>query len=154
IAQAKAEATAMVTAVHGVVPDAQFAVVDFKDAIDGSAEYVLRQPMTASAADVSAAIDAMTAGGGGDTPEAYKLVFQNAYADAATGWRADSRKFVVVIGDAGPHAADPTLYPDCFVPFDADPHDLVTADVLATLAANQRTLLMVATPDSGIELCY
>jgi uncharacterized repeat protein (TIGR01451 family) len=158
IEQAKAEATAMVAAVQGVVPDAQFSVVDFKDAVDGPDEYVLRQPMTGSAADVSTAIGAMTAGGGGDTPEAYNLVFQRAYADPkvgpAMGWRTDARKFVVVIGDAGPHAADETLYPDCFVPFDADPHGLVTKDELAALAASQRTLLMVAAPDSGIETCY
>ena len=155
IEQAKAEATAMVAAVQGTVADAQFAVVDFKDAVDGPDEYVLRQPMTGSAADVATAINAMTAGGGGDTPEAYNLVFHNAYADPATGWRADTRKFVVVIGDAGPHAADPTLYPDCFVPFDeTDPHGLVTANELAALAASQRTLMMVATPNSGIDLCY
>jgi uncharacterized repeat protein (TIGR01451 family) len=158
IDQAKAEATAMVAAVQAQVPDAQFAVVDFKDFIDGPDEYVLRQPMTASAANVSTAIGAMTAAGGGDTPEAYNRVFQRAYEDPvggpAMGWRTDSRKFVVVIGDAGPHAADEALYPDCFVPFDADPDNLVTKDELGALAAHERTLLMVAAGDTGIIDCY
>ena len=154
IAQAKASATDIVAAVQAAVPDTQFAVVDFKDAVDGPAEYVLRQPMTTSAADVATAIGAMTATGGGDQPEAYNLVFHNAYADPATGWRPDARKFVVVIGDAGPHGVDQAVYPDC-PPFDSpDPNNLSPTAELAALAAAQRTLIMLATPDSGEEVCY
>jgi uncharacterized repeat protein (TIGR01451 family) len=156
IDQAKDEATNIVTAVQAVVPDARFAVVDFKDAGDPlNPEYTLRQPMTADAAAVASAIGAMSPGGGGDTPEAYNLVFHNAYDDDATGWRADARKFVVVIGDAGPHVPDPVRYPDCVDIFDtADPNGLDTHTELAALAASQRTLMMIATPDSGFELCY
>ena len=154
IDQAKASATAIVGAIQAAVPDTQFAVVDFKDAIDGPAEYVLRQPMTATAADVGTAIGAMTAAGGGDQPEAYNVVFHNAYADPATGWRPDARKFVVVIGDAGPHGVDQAVYPDC-PPFDSpDPHNLSPTAELAALAASQRTLIMLATPNSGEEVCY
>src|SRR5689334_1261599 len=113
IDQAKAEATNIVAAVQAAVPDAQFAVVDFKDKLTDPPfpDYTLRQPMTASAADVAAAIGAMSPNGGGDTPEDYNYVFQQAYSDPATGWRPDSRKFVVVIGDAGPHAAPRDVYP-------------------------------------------
>lgn len=145
INQAKAEATALVTSVQGTVPDTNFAVVDFKDAVDGPGEYVVRQAMTDQAALVQGAINAMTVGGGGDTPEASNLVFRNSYADPTIGWRADSRKFVIVITDAEPHvgvepvpteinSCDPTL---------ADPDGLSTIDELAAMTANQRTLFMI-----------
>ena len=94
ITQAKADAAAIVSSVQGSVPDTQFAVVQFKDDGD-SPEYQLVQSMTSSSSDVQNALNTLSAGGGGDNPEAYNLVFHNATA-AATGWRTGSRKFVCV----------------------------------------------------------
>ncbi len=143
IAQAQAEATGLVTAVQTAVPDSQFAVVDFKDAnCDEPNTYVLRQAMTSSATDVQTAINAMSANGGCDTPEEYNLVFKNGYADATTGWRDGSRKFVIVIGDAMPHGANGTAFPACGDQ-SADPLGLDTATELSALAAASRTLMMV-----------
>ncbi len=104
IAAAKSEATNLVNAIKADIPDAQFAVVDFKDSTDGpAAEHQVRTPMTGSAPTVQAAINAMSATGGGDFPEAYNLVFDKAATPLTggdLGWRTGSRKFVVVIGDA------------------------------------------------------
>src|SRR5262245_6266623 len=145
IAQAKADALNIVNGVQGSVPDTQFAVVQFKDVGD-SPEYAVAQSMTASAAAVSTAINGLSAGGGGDAPEAYNLVFRNSYAPALggpIGWRAGTRKFVVVIGDAQPHGdlASQGLGP-C-INETADPHGFVTATELAGMNANGRTLLMI-----------
>ena len=156
IAEAKSEATKLVDAVKAEIPDAQFAVVDFKDASDGpTAEYQVRAPMTGSAATVQAAINAMSATGGGDFPEAYNLVFDKAGSPLTggdLGWRSGSRKFVVVIGDAPPHGATPAGYPACS-DSTADPHGLNSATELTELAGAQRTLFMVAT-NTGIKSCY
>lgn len=155
IAQAKAEATNLVNAVKAEIPDSQFAVVDFRDSGDGAGEYQVRAPMTASAPAVQAAIDAMGAGGGGDFPEAYNLVFNKA-ANPSTGgeigWRTGSRKFLVVIGDAPPHGAIPAGYSNCF-DSSADPHGLNPATELAGVASAQRTLFLVSV-DTFIKPCY
>ena len=52
------------------------------------------QPMTNVATAIDTAIDGLSAGGGGDYPEAHNLVFLNAL-DAANpiGWRAGSRRY-------------------------------------------------------------
>ncbi|HEX8156389.1 MAG TPA: vWA domain-containing protein [Solirubrobacteraceae bacterium] len=154
IAQAKAEATKLVNAVQAELPDAKFSVVEFRDAGD-TPEYLVHNAMTADATTVQASINSLAAGGGGDFPEAYNLVFNNAYnplTGGAIGWRSASRKFVVVIGDAPPHGAVTAGFSNCF-DTSADPHALNTATELAGVASAQRTLFMVAT-DSSIKPCY
>jgi len=146
IAQAKSDASALVNSVQtSGINDARFAVVAFKDAGDGSAaEYRLVQPMTTSATAVQTAINGLTAGGGGDAPEAHNLVFRNSYSDAAIGFRAAARKFVVVLSDAEPHGAGTfaSLQPGC-VDASADPHGLSTTTELAGMKAAELTLFMV-----------
>ena len=154
IEQAKAEATNLVTAVQAQIPDAHFSVVEFRDSGD-TPEYAVHNPMSNNAAVIQASINSLAPGGGGDFPEAYNLVFDNAASPATggdIGWRADARKFVVVIGDAPPHGAGPSGFPAC-PDSSADPHGLNTATVLSGLAAAQRTLFMVAT-NTSIKPCY
>jgi len=130
--------------VQSVVPDTQFGVVQFKDDVD-SPEYQVVQGMTANAAPIQAAINGLSAGGGGDDPEAHNLVFHNSYNPALggdTGWRAGTRKFVVVISDAQPHGAGTAGIPGC-TDASADPHGLNTATELAGMKAAQRTLLLI-----------
>lgn len=158
IDQAKRDALNVVADVQAMIPDARFAVVDFRDAVDGPNEYIVRQGMTGSAAEVKTAIEAMSAEGGGDEPEAYNLVFRNSYQPALggdIGWREDTRKFVVVIGDAPPHGVGNAGIPGCF-DMSADPHGLSTATELAGMAAAERTLLMILqTSSASIPLrCY
>ena len=154
IAQAQADSKRLVDGVQARFPGARFAVVQFRDSTD-TPEYQLVQPMTADGVAVDAAIDTLQAGGGADFPEAYNLVFQNSVIDPATGWRSNSRKLVVVIGDAEPHDAATAGFSACR-DTSADPHGLNTATVLAAMKANQRTLIMVrqaATASTSLE-CY
>ncbi len=172
LADAVSEANAIVTGVQASVPNTDFAVAAFKDyctTSDGTPtgtentdvgcsnpggsfpgdfpEYQVVQPMTPSSSNVSTALGTLTADGGGDSPEAYNLVFHNSYADATIGWRTGTRKFVVVIGDAQPHgnvASDG--FPACSN-VAADPNGLDTATELAAMKANERTLLMINETD-------
>lgn len=155
IADAVSEANAIVSGVQGSVANTQFAVVQFKDFGD-TPEYQVAQPMTSSATDVSNALGTLSAFGGGDAPEAYNLVFQNSYSDGSIGWRAGTRKFVIVIGDAEPHGANTAGFTNC-ADTSADPHGLNTATVLAGMNSNQRTLLMIRETDPGVSTtlaCY
>jgi len=69
ISQAKTDALAIVSGVQGVLLDTQFAVVSFKDSVDGGDEYSVLQSMTASSAAINSAIGGLpAAGGGGDDP--------------------------------------------------------------------------------------
>ncbi len=122
-------------------PGAQFAVVQFKDA-DDTPEYEVLQAMTGDGKLVADATTRMGPGGGGDNPEAYNVVFRNSYADKTVGWRAASRKLVVVIGDAEPHGAGSARLQGC-LDASADPHALRTKQELVGMKVNGRTLLMV-----------
>jgi hypothetical protein len=142
INQAKADATNLVNLVQASVADTQIAVVQFRDSGD-TPEYQVVQGLTTSASDVQNAINSLSASGGGDAPEAYNLVFKNSVEDLDIAWRPDSRKFVVVIGDAQPHG---NLATQGFAGCDnvsADPHGLVTTTELAEMNNNQRTLMMI-----------
>jgi hypothetical protein len=143
IAQATASARSLVRELRRIAPDLNVAIVQFRDAGD-TPKYEIVQSMTKDAAAIDAALGRLSAGGGGDTPEAYNLVFRNSYADPsnALGWRAASRKVVVVIGDAEPHGAGSAGIPDC-ADTSTDPDSLNTASELAGMRAARRTLLMV-----------
>jgi hypothetical protein len=112
--------------------------------------------MTNSATAVDNSIDTLTANGGGDSPEAHNLVFQNALDPAnPIGWRAGSRRILVDISDAEPHGAGTAGFKGC-TDTSADPHGLNTATVLANLKAARVTLLMVrqaATASATLD-CY
>jgi von Willebrand factor type A domain-containing protein len=153
IRQAQDDSKRLVNDVKARYPGALFAVVQFKDSGD-TPEYQLLQPMTGDATKVDNAIDTLTPNGGGDYPESYNVVFQRS-TDPATGWRAGSRKLVVVIGDAEPHGAGTDGYAGC-TDRSTDPHGLSTKTVLAGMRAAQRTLIMVrqATTASTSLQCY
>lgn len=154
IEQAQEDAKTLVTDVEAQFPGTLFAVVQFKDSFD-TPEYELLQAMTSDADLIDAAIDTLSPSGGGDAPEAYNLVFQNSVTDSATGWRSNSRKLVIVIGDAEPHGAGTAGFAGC-ADTSADPHGLNTATVLASMKTNERTLIMVrqATTASTTLECY
>jgi hypothetical protein len=144
IDQAKADAIDIVTGVQAAIADTQFAVVEFKDSFD-IPEYQVLQSMTSNATDVQTAINLLFPSGGGDFPEAYNLVYQNSYSPSLggdIGWRAGTRKFVIVIGDAEPHGAASAGFTDCS-DTSVDPHALNTATELAGMATEQRTLFMI-----------
>jgi hypothetical protein len=91
----------------------------------------------------------------GNVPsEAYNLVFEKSVSDTSLGWRYQSRKVVVVLGDAEPHSAGPAGLSGCR-DTNVDTHGLNTMDVLARMRAAGRTLVMVrqAGVDTSLE-CY
>jgi len=142
ITQAQADAKSLVSDIRARYSSTTFAVIQFRDSYD-TPEYQLMQPMTNNATAVDTAIDGLSAYGGGDWPEAHNLVFQNAIDPANTiGWRAGSRKILVVISDAEPHGAGTAGFAGC-TDTSADPHGLNTATVLASMKASGVTLLMV-----------
>jgi hypothetical protein len=150
INDAIAEANALVAGVQAEVPDTDFAVVQFRDTGD-TPEYQVMQSMTPSGTKVQDALSLLVAGGGGDPPESYNLVFHNSYADAsnALGWRDGTRKFVIVIGDAQPHGNVKTQgFSNC-VDVSPDLNGLSTSTELAGMKAAQRTLLMIHETDPG-----
>jgi hypothetical protein len=135
------DATKLVTYLRTHYPGARVAVVQFKDA-DDTPEYEVLQAMTGDAKLVAEAVTRIGAGGGGDNPEAYNVVFRNSYADKSIGWRAQSRKLVVVVGDAEPHGAGAAAYQGC-LDASADPHALRTRQELIGMRVNGRSLLIV-----------
>lgn len=144
LAEAKKEVSGIVSEIQGRIPDARFAVAQFKDRGD-TPEYRVEQAMTADGAQVEKAVSRLSAKGGGDLPEAYNLVFQRSYqpdVGGSIGWRAPARKIVVVVGDAEPHGAGTSGIEHCG-DTSADPHGLDTSAVLSSLRATGRTLVMV-----------
>lgn len=109
LSSAKSNAVTIMQNLSGLIPDVQFGVVDLRDyelptyGESGDWPYLLRQRVTGDRGAVQAAINATSAAGGGDYPEAYSRALYEAYSDPRVGWRADTRRFVVMFGDDVPH---------------------------------------------------
>lgn len=140
INQAKADAHQLVRDVRKLVPNARFAVVQFRDRGD-SPEYALVQPFTGNAALVDNAVDTLAPSGGGDYPEAYNLVYHSAL-DPANGFYSTSKKILVVIGDAEPHGARSAGYDQC-KDTTGDPNSLSAATELGQLREAKWVVFMI-----------
>jgi VWFA-related protein len=94
----QAEATQFVRDIVGAGVDARFALVSFKD------DETIRQDFTADSVAFQAAVNALVASGGGDTPE----TSFDAVMLAVTGlvWREGVQRIVIVITDAPSHYRD------------------------------------------------
>jgi hypothetical protein len=154
IRQAQRDASRLVEAAKAAAPAARFAVIQFKDMGD-TPEYELLQPMTGNAGAVATALSRLTAGGGGDNPEALNVIFRNSYTHDAIAWRKVSRKVVVIISDAEPHGAAAAGFSGC-LDASADPHGLNAARELREMRKAQRTLLLVRQSSSATVAlqCY
>jgi uncharacterized membrane protein YgcG len=147
IAQARADATALMTSMRVKIPGAKFAIVQFRDFGD-TPVYNVEQPMTSNTALVNAALGRLVAFAGGDAPEAINLVYHNAAVPntgGPIGWRAGVAKFLVVLSDASPHGAGTAGIANCTDP-SVDPLGFNTATTLAELSAAGRSLFMVLEP--------
>lgn len=94
----------IVTSLGGVASNINFGVGEYKDIFDGlpvGGYYRENTDLTASTAAAQAAVNAMFASGGGDTPEG-NLPALKAAAEM-TSWRTDSQRFMVYTGDAVGH---------------------------------------------------
>ena len=160
IAAAQRDASTIVSAVGGFAPNTRFAVASFRDRFYPGGQYTLVTPMTGSKAAVSAAIGKLEAVSTTDQvrdqdAEAYNLLFNKSYTDSSIGWRAASRKIVVVIGDAEPHSAGAEGLAGC-ADTTHDWNNLSTSHELAAMRAAKRTLVMIrqsATATTSLA-CY
>ncbi len=72
----------------------------------GDRAYQIVQPITGQREQVLAAIQSLSAGGGGYAPQAYTRALYEAYADWDIGWDHASRKFLIVFGNSVSHDDD------------------------------------------------
>ncbi len=103
IANVRAGATSIMNQIRTAQPDSQFGVADYKD-FNCPDPYAFRlgQAITASIASAQAAINAWSASGGCDTPEA-QLNALTQLATGPTGFRSGSSRIIVWFGDAPGH---------------------------------------------------
>jgi Mg-chelatase subunit ChlD len=105
----KAFARQLITTLRTSTNSYRFALVTYKDQPTTSGDggdYPSRVelPFTDNAADITAAIDAMTVGGGGDFPES---ALSGLKAGIDLPWRAGVKKVLVQMGDAPAHNPEP-----------------------------------------------
>jgi hypothetical protein len=164
IAQAKTDATAIVTGVTTQIPGARFAVADFRDyqvteygAGAQDYPYQLDTPGGFTSGGVTDPINALTLGYGGDGPEAYNRLFYESYSDAALNWASGAQRVVVVLGDEIGHDASPFLAA-CPATAPTDPgrdatfanaDDLPTKTVLDGMKAHATSLSFVSYAGAG-----
>ncbi len=80
--------------------DVRFCLIPYRDH-NASEEFCTRvYPFTRDAGQMHANVNAQSASGGGDTPEAVAAAM---YEAACLDWRDDAAKLVVFMADAGPH---------------------------------------------------
>ena len=147
IEAAQRDAQTIVSAVGGFAPNTRFAVASFRDRYYPGGSYTLITPMTPDEESLTAAIGKLkaveTTDPSKDTlAEAYNLLFRKTHTDSRIGWRGNSRKIVVVIGDAEPHSAGAESVPGC-MDRTRDWDGLSTSRELAAMRAARRTLVMI-----------
>jgi hypothetical protein len=101
IADVKARVRSLADWIRDLVPVTRFGVVAYRD--DDDPEFLVRvQPLTLRIDAVYGFLDRLEARGGGDIPEG---VFAGLSAAIdRTGFRGDSRRVILILGDAPPHA--------------------------------------------------
>jgi hypothetical protein len=147
--RSRAAAREMIASVTAADPEARFAVVQFRDHTNPGGNYELLQPMTGDRGAIESALARLrpvsTEGLIGNTPGSYSLVFRQAYADPALGWLPNTRKQLVVFGDAEPYGAGSAGLEGC-TDTSADPANFDAATELQRLRDAQRALFMVHVP--------
>ena len=133
------DARGMLGTVRGLARDPRFGAADYRDVVDGTTVFRLGAPIPAAddgGATAVASIDAWTADGGGDTPEAQLLALHR-LATGKSGFRAGATRIVVWFGDA------PAVDPLCATETGLD-QDLTEAGVTAELRAARITVVAVS----------
>ena len=106
IANVRTNASSILSQIQTAQPTAQFAVAEYKDDEPTSAfAYKVDQQLTGNAADVVTGINAWSAGGGDDEPEAW--IGALGKIPSTIDFRPDSTRVLVMFGDAPSH--DPSL---------------------------------------------
>ena len=128
----------IVDGVRAIAPDSVFAlatVADYpgQDRDAGIEPFTLAQPFTTDVETLQQSLVNLTLYGSGDNEEAYlRALYETQFLD----WRPNTRRVVILFGDAPPHSPD--------VGRDGEPgteDDLTEADVAAQLTAANITIL-------------
>lgn len=126
----KSEMGTIVSTVQGAQPDAEFAVVSYRDTGDGPALFQVHADLTGDPAAAQAAVNTLSAGGGGDDPEAQlNALWQIGSGGNAISFRPDSSRIVVWFGDYPGH--DPS-------------NGHTEADAIASLSGVQARVLAIS----------
>ncbi|AVR97845.1 hypothetical protein [Pseudoduganella armeniaca] len=147
LAAVQAGANNVLAALGSLGLDLAFGVGNYKDFVgEGGAPFTHQLAPTGVAPDVTAAIGAWSASGGGDVAEAqFAALGQLAQAPGGgIGWRAGTRRIVVWIGDAPGHD------PICTV-LSGLASDITEAGTSAALAAQQIAVLAISTAQPGLD---
>ena len=100
LGEVKDRVRALSSWIRTLVPVTRFGVVVYRDEDDP--EYVTQiQPLTLNIGRVRRFLDDVEAHGRGDIPEAVHAGLEVAVSDAR--WKSDSRRVIIVLGDAPPH---------------------------------------------------
>ncbi len=157
---ARRDAQAIVDGIRGVAPNVRFAVVSFRDHDNPGGEYRIVQPMTTSLTALNQAFAQLHAVANPSPTnldvESYNLAFHRSYADRSIGWRSQSRKIVVVVGDAEPYGGGAANIAGCRDTH-SDPDGFNVRTELDKMRAADRTLVMVRaiSPNTTASLqCY
>jgi putative intracellular protease/amidase len=108
ISEVKQRVERLALSIRSLVPVTRFGIVAYRD--DDDPEFLVRvEPLTLRIAELERFLEQLEARGGGDIPERVDAGLVAAIEKA--GWKPESRKVIIVIGDAPPHAErlEPTL---------------------------------------------
>jgi hypothetical protein len=157
--RARIDAQKILSGVRAVVPDARFAVVAFRDKDNPGGEYQVLQPLTDDSAAIKRGLGELKAvhnpAPGNLNVESYNLALHNSLS-STLGWRVNSRKIVVVMGDAEGYGGGTDGIPGC-LDTHRDPDGLDMVAQLKRLQAAKRTLVMIREVSSATTVslqCY
>jgi len=106
IEQARKRLHDILDVVTGLVPNARFGVVAYKDYGDEyGMEAVKATPLTADVPSIRKAIDDISAGGGGDIPEPIHEALKAATDLKGMKWQMGRKHVVILVGDSPVHAS-------------------------------------------------
>jgi hypothetical protein len=140
----KRDISTVLTSIGGLGSDVQFGVGEYKDfpaPVAGQHPYAFAHQCSLSAnfADIQAAVESWTTTSGRDIPEAqfYALDQVAEPASGKIGWRADSKRLIVWIGDAAGHDA-------VCKEISTLPYDITEKSVTTKLVAEKITILALS----------
>jgi hypothetical protein len=146
LARARQDAEQILAGVRAVIPGARFAVVAFRDRGNPGGEYQTLQPLTTDSAAITEALGKLKAvhnpSPGNLNVESYNLAFHRSFTESGLKWASNSRKIVVVMGDAEGYGGASAGLPGC-LDTHPDPDGLEIRSQLAGMRAAQRTLVMI-----------
>lgn len=95
----------LVKILGAVAPDLRIGLVHYKDRGDLASGAAILARLSRDTGRVASRLARLEARGGGDIPECVEAGLRLTFDRRRMGWRRDSNKLVVVVGDAPPHEA-------------------------------------------------